>query len=172
MEEEKRNKLISKKNGFTLIELLVVVLIIGILAAIALPQYKQAVFNSRMKKVEIIMAGLQAAYMEYQLINGKGTTPTNANQITWGLPDGCTRRDGFQGGSNWAPAAWTCDGFQLVIKKDGSGEITAADFFGSLGGGGWLDKMPDGSFRCRYFGTEQAKNFKKYCVNNNYLLAY
>ena len=46
----------SKNNkGFTLIEIMVTVLIIGILAAIALPQYNKSVERSRFAEARIIM---------------------------------------------------------------------------------------------------------------------
>lgn len=60
----------GRLGGFTLIELLVVVLIIGILASIALPQYERAVEKSRVTEAKTMLKSLNTALQAYALATG------------------------------------------------------------------------------------------------------
>ena len=58
------------KRGFTLIELLVVVLIIGILSAVALPQYTKTVKKARTAEALILLRALHDSQERYKMENG------------------------------------------------------------------------------------------------------
>ena len=80
----------KNRKGFTLIELLVVVLIIGILAAIALPQYRIAVTKSKVASILPLMRRWKDALMEYNLQYGDyDVSDATALGVNWPSDWGC-----------------------------------------------------------------------------------
>ncbi len=72
------------KKGFTLIEMLIVVLIIGILAAIALPQYQLARDKAKYSTIMDLTKTIASANERYKLATGSYTIDFTALDI--GLP--------------------------------------------------------------------------------------
>ena len=66
-----KNRFTGRLGGFTLIELLVVVLIIGILSAIALPQYQKAVEKSRAAEALTTLRAIVNAMQLSKMANGE-----------------------------------------------------------------------------------------------------
>ena len=87
----------KNKQAFTLIELLIVVLIIGILAAVALPQYKIAVAKARLRSLMPLVDALVTSQESYYLANGKYALRFDDIDINIPTPNSITASNGAWG---------------------------------------------------------------------------
>lgn len=85
---------VRRSAGFTLIELMIVIVVIGVLAAIAIPAYSRQVRNAKIGRTAAELRSLSTAFVAYQAAHGE--LPADSHL---GLPPGM---DEFINPAIWA----------------------------------------------------------------------
>ena len=112
------------KKGFTLIELLVVVLIIGILSAVALPQYRKAVLKSRFATIKNLAKSLADAQKIYYMANGEYSFDLTALDIQ--LPGTLSSSDNSNINFPWGVCYIACENASCggcLLNENGKSQI-------------------------------------------------
>ena len=126
----------KKRNGFTLVEILIVVVILGILAAIVVPQFSDA---SEDAKLSSLMSDLQTMRSQIQLykIQHNGDLPGTVTGVTF--EESMTKYTNQAGSDSitQAPAAGVYGPYLQQIPDNQFCDANGVEADGTLGGGNY-----------------------------------
>ena len=119
----------NAQKGFTLIELMIVVAIIGILAAIAIPQYQNYIAKSQVSRVMAEAGSIKTA-AENCILNGQALAAcdlgaTGSNLVTGASTGGLNGANGYDANKTGVPVA------VLATTASGTSTITSTLGFGA-----------------------------------------
>jgi len=87
----------NKKNGFTLIELIIVMVILGIMAAVAVPRYLDSISNAEESAENAVISSIKSGLKQYAnnklYSEGRAIWPTNPFDALSELPTGYNSND-------------------------------------------------------------------------------
>ena len=138
---------IKNYKGFTLIEMLVVVLIIGILAGIALPQYTSAVRKARVAEAKIALRAIIDATDRYYLARDAADVTVQLKEIDIDVQTDT---------NNWDFTIDECvyEGCWAIAEPKWENGWHIAYVSSSYDGGGWVG---NGKFLCYAYSAKGAK---------------
>ena len=95
----------NNKNGFTLIELIIVMVILGIMAAIAVPRYLDSISNAEESAEDAVISAIRSGLKQYAnnslFEEGRAVWPDNPFEVLSDVPAGYNENDnGLEDGIN------------------------------------------------------------------------